>query len=127
MTTADRSFFFHQSKSSSFSSGEVCCNFESEIEVKKKKKRQLFYLAHSKEKHHSLRSVLYCFLEMSSFFFFMYNPLGFIKRVTDTVTENVERIKTSPFDMSRANTLEVDEYLTQSEFLYFFFFLQTEV
>lgn len=52
----------------------------------------------------------------------MYSPFGFIKRVTDTVTENVERIKTSPFDMSRANTLEVDEYLTESEFLYFFFF-----
>ena len=42
------------------------------------------------------------------------------------MTENVERIKTSPFHMSRANTLEVDEYLTESEFLYFFFF-QTEV
>ena len=38
------------------------------------------------------------------------------------MTENVERIKTSPFHMSRANTLEVDEYLTESEFLYFFFF-----
>lgn len=63
---------------------------------------------------------------MSSFFFFMYSPLAFIKRVTDTVTQNVERIKTSPFDMSRANTLEVDEYLTHSEFLCFFF-LQTEV
>ena len=58
---------------------------------------------------------------MSSFFFFMYSPLAFIKRVTDTVTQNVERIKTSPFDMSRANTLEVDEYLTHSEFLCFFF------
>ena len=56
----------------------------------------------------------------------MYSPLAFIKRVTDTVTQNVERIKTSPFDMSRANTLEVDEYLTHSEFLCFFF-LQTEV
>ena len=52
----------------------------------------------------------------------MHGPFGFIKRITDTVTENVERIKTSLFDMSRANILEVDEYLTESEFLYFFFF-----
>lgn len=57
----------------------------------------------------------------------MHGPFGFIKRITDTVTENVERIKTSLFDMSRANILEVDEYLTESEFLYFFFFFQTEV
>ena len=64
---------------------------------------------------------------MSSFSFFMHGPFGFINRITDTVTENVERIKTSLFDMSRANILEVDEYLTESEFLYFFFFFQTEV
>ena len=61
---------------------------------------------------------------MSSFSFFMHGPFGFIKRITDTVTENVERIKTSLFDMSRANILEVDEYLTESEFLYFFFFFK---
>ena len=54
----------------------------------------------------------------------MHGPFGFIKRITDTVTENVERINTSLFDMSRANILEVDEYLTESEFLYFFFFFK---
>lgn len=94
------------------------------LKFKKKKTKTSFspwyILRRAKEKNHNLSKRYFkLFLKNVLFFLLLYSPLGFIKRVTDLATEKVERIKTLPIDVGRA--LEVNEYLTESEFLYFFF------